>query len=317
MKIGNIDIKNNVVLAPMAGVNCTSFRLMCKKHGCGLVCSQMYEVQTIIEINDKGVNELNNFLNVRDKERPIAIQLVGSIKDNWTKAVKIIEKYADIIDLNFGCPKRKQTDKMQGAYLSTHIHQIEKIAKIVVDNATIPVTAKIRSGWDNKRINAVEVAQALKKIGISAITIHPRTKKQKYTGKADWEIIKDVKNAINIPVIGNGDISLPGHAKSMIERTGCDAVMIGREAMKNPLIFEKINTLLKTGKNPFVKHNHISLVNEFIDLYEKYETDQKINEVRDHCGWLLSGYKKAKFLSDKIRNAETIDEIKKIISDFK
>ncbi len=314
MKIKNINIENKTVLAPMAGVNCTSFRFLCRKYNVGLLFTQMYEVETIIEKHHDG--SLTEFLNIKEEESPIALQLIGSVKDDWKTAVEIAEKYVDIIDINFGCPEDEFLEKKAGSYLMKSREHIAKIAKTCVSATKKPVTAKIRSGWNNN-INALEVAKILEKEGISAISVHPRTAEEHYGGKADINIIKEIKDNVSIPVIGNGDITLPGHAKSMIERTGCDAVMIGRAAMRNPEIFEYTNFLLDNGKSKgeFSKDtkNPKKLIKGFIDFYIRYENRESLNEIKDHCIWLLHQTKGAPAAKKLIRKAKTIKEIRTII----
>jgi tRNA-dihydrouridine synthase B len=305
MKIGNLLLENRTVLAPMAGVNCTSFRIMCKKHGAGLLFTQMYSVKRIVE---KG----SALFDIRKEEFPVAIQLIGKLTDPWEDAVEIAERYADLIDINLGCIESDFLGEKSGCYLMQHPDQVAKIAKKVVAFTAKPVTAKIRSGWDNKFINAVEIAKVLEHEGISAITVHPRTRKQQYMGKADWNIIKQVKQSISIPVIGNGDITLPGHAKAMVEQTKCDAVMIGRAARDNPYIFDDINYLLETGKNrgEIIKSSRF-LIKEFIELYEKYEKNQSLNQFKDHCMWFVKGHPDAAAIKQRIKDANSIACIKR------
>lgn len=331
-KISNIYIPNNTVLAPMAGVNCTSFRLQCKKYGCGLLFTQMYKVSTIIEKynEDKTGNKLKSFLNIINNneigESPIAIQLVGSIKDNWKQCIEILNKNPikdsiNLIDINFGCPEKDIHAINSGGYLMKSPENIKIIAKICVQNSKIPITAKIRSGWDEKSINALDVSKILIKENVSAITIHPRTVLQKYGGKADWTIIKKVKNycienKINTPIIGNGDITLPGHAKAIMEQTKCDAIMIGRAAMKDPQMFERINYIIENGKNKeeYTKDskNPIKLIKEFIELYINYENRKSTNELKNHAQWLLTETKEKNIIAKKISKCNTIEEIKKL-----
>jgi tRNA-dihydrouridine synthase B len=308
MQINNIEV-GKIFLAPMAGVNCTSFRVMCKKYGASLIYTQMYEVKTIIDKNNN--NTIEEYLNIMKHESPIAIQLIGDSKDNWGKAVSIIEKYADIIDINLGCAEKEYIEKKYGSYLLQYPEDIKKIVKKCISSTTKPVTAKIRAGYD--KINVLEISKLLEKEGISAITVHPRTAVQKYGGKADWKLIKEVKQNVSIPVIGNGDITLPGHAKAMFEQTRCDAVMIGRAAMRDPEIFKKVKFILEHGKNmPEKEKDGLELIKKFIKLYLKHENRKSLNEVKDHCTWLASSTKNAPTTRSMIKNAKSINDLLEI-----
>lgn len=237
-KIGNITFKNNLVLAPMAGITTSAFRSICKQMGCGLVFSEMISDEGVIR-NNKRTHDMLKF---SDVERPIAIQIFGFNPKRMAIAAKYVETNfkPDIIDINMGCPVNKVANKKHaGAYLIKDPVVTYNIVKSVVDAVKTPVTVKIRSGWDDKHINAVEIAQAVEKAGASAITIHPRTKEQQYNGKADWNIIKQVKKTVAIPVIGNGDIKNYKDVQRMIRETSCDAVMIGQVAIGNPWFFKE------------------------------------------------------------------------------
>src|SRR3989338_7017172 len=246
MNIGNVKLKSRLILAPMAAVNCTAFRLLCKEYGAGLVYTQMIDADGLVAEKSK---LLDNYVGFSDKEHPIAAQIVGANLDNMIKAVKILEEYADIIDINLGCPDSNVLGKKAGAYFVKHPNLIKRLVKPIVESTERPVTAKIRTGWDETSINAVEVAKILEECGCKAIAVHARTRKQQYTGKADWEVIKQVKESVSIPIIGNGDVFKPGSAKAMLEQTNCDFVMIGRGTIGNPFIFSRTNYLLDHGKN--------------------------------------------------------------------
>lgn len=293
----------------MAAVNCTSFRLLCKKYGADIVYTQMYYVKKIIEAKD-----IKQLLNIKQEERPITIQLIGSLNDPWEDAVKIIEPFADIIDINFGCPESEALDKRAGSYLLNQPEQMKKIVQKVIKSTSKPISAKIRSGWAKN--NAIDLATMLEKEGISAIAIHPRIKKQKYTGKSDWKTIAKLKQILKIPVYGNGDIEVAGHAKAMFEQTKCDGIMIGRSIMKNPSLFQEIKTLFKTDKNTTNKISKSQLMKEFIEIYEKTEIKQSLHQVQDHCCWLASDLPNSKELKTKIRECTSIEKIKEIIKLF-
>ena len=238
-KIGNVEIANQVVLAPMAGISNSSFRRICKEMGCGLIYAEMVSDKAIMYGNKKTID----MLYMTDFERPISQQIFGTDVSSFVIAAKYIcsNMHPDIIDINMGCPVPKVALRAQaGSALLKSPSKIYDIVKAVVDAVDVPVTVKIRSGWDSNHINAVEVAKVIEKAGASAICVHPRTRSQGYRGEADWSIIKAVKDNVNIPVIGNGDIKIPEDAKRMLDETGCDAIMIGRGVLGNPWLIEQI-----------------------------------------------------------------------------
>ena len=246
-KIGNIKMKNEVVLAPMAGVCNSAFRRIIKEMGCGLLYAEMVSDKALVYNNEK----TKEMLYMTEEERPIAQQIFGSDKKSFVEAAKMVikEMSPDIIDINMGCPVPKVALRAQaGAALLKDPEKVYEIVKSVVEAVDVPVTVKIRSGWDHNSINAVEIAKVCEKAGASAITVHPRTRSQGYQGLADWSIIKKVKESVNIPVIGNGDIISAKDAKKMIDQTGCDAVMIGRGVLGNPFLIKQVLTYLKTGE---------------------------------------------------------------------
>src|SRR5574344_1739256 len=242
-KIGNVEIDNQIVLAPMAGICDSAFRSIIKEMGCGLIEAEMVSDKAIMYGSSKTID----MLYMEEKERPISQQIFGSDVDSFVKAAKYIceNMHPDIIDINMGCPVPKVALKSQaGSALLKSPDKIYEIVKAVKEAVSVPVTVKIRSGWDENHINAVEVAKICEKAGASAITIHGRTRSQGYSGKANWNIIKEVKENVSIPVIGNGDVTSCYKAKEMLDTTGCDAVMIGRGCLGNPwLIKECVNYL--------------------------------------------------------------------------
>ena len=236
MKIGNVEIKNNVFLAPMAGITDLAYRSICKEFGAGLVYTEMISAKGIY-YNDEKTKLLTQ---IDEKERPVAIQIFGSDADIMANVAKRMSEKADIIDINMGCPAPKVIKNDDGSKLMLNPVLIDEITYKVVKSSTVPVTVKIRKGWNDENVNAVEIAKILEKNGVSAVAVHGRTREQFYSGIADWDIIKKVKESVNIPVIGNGDIIDIDSANKMIEYTGCDAIMVGRAALGKPWIFKEI-----------------------------------------------------------------------------
>ena len=317
-KIGNIEIKNQIVFAPMAGVSNISYRTIIKEMGAGLIYSEMISTMGII-YNGKKTIDLINF---NEKERPISIQIFGNDKESFIKAAKFIEEnyHPDIIDINVGCPVPKVAVKSQaGSALLKDPNKIYEIVKSVVEETNTPITVKIRSGWDEKNINAVEVAKKIEEAGASAIAIHARTRSQGYSGKADWSIIKQVKQAVKIPVIGNGDITSPELAKKMIDETGCDAIMIGRATLGNPWIIKECVHYLETGEilpKPTDKEK-IKMIETHYNLLKKYTNEkQALLEIRTHALWYLKGIPGTKEIKNKIVTAKTEEEFLKILNEL-
>ena len=309
-KIGNVEISNQIVLAPMAGICNSAFRRICKEMGCGLVYAEMVSDKAITFKNKKTLD----MLYMTEYERPLAQQIFGSDKDSFVESAKYIYEtmHPDIIDINMGCPVPKVAVRSQaGAALLLHPEKIYDIVKSVVDTVPIPVTVKIRSGWDSEHINAVEVAKVVEKAGASAICVHPRTRKQGYSGKADWSIIKAVKEAVSIPVIGNGDVKTPDDFKRMLDETGCDAVMIGRGILGNPWLIKNI-LLFLAGKDMIdvsIK-DRIDICLKHLE-YLKNLKNEKLAclEIRSHIGWYFKGIKNANVLKNKVYQCDNIHDI--------
>ncbi|NLA33675.1 MAG: tRNA dihydrouridine synthase DusB [Tenericutes bacterium] len=318
-KIGNVVIENQIVLAPMAGIGNSSFRRIIKEMGCGLIFAEMVNDKALFYKNKKTIDMLyaTNF------ERPIVQQIFGSDEESFIKAAEFIYNYMkpDIIDINIGCPVPKVAIKAQaGAALLKDVNKIEKIVRAVIQTVPIPVTVKIRSGWDFKNINAIEVAKAVEKAGASAITVHPRTRSQGYSGIADWSIIKEVKANVKIPVIGNGDIVDIFSAKAILDETGCDAIMIGRGVLGNPWLIRDIIAYLKEG-TILPKVSDIEKIN-MIFKHMTYLSEQKsekitVLEMRNHIAWYLKGLKKANEIKMKVYQEKTINGIMNILNDYK
>lgn len=317
-KIGNIEIKNRIVLAPMAGISNTSYRKIIKEMGAGLIYAEMVSDKAICFSNEKTFD----LLKMDEKERPIAQQIFGSDKESFVKAAKIVEEsmHPDIIDINMGCPVPKVAVRAQaGSALLKNPEKVYEIVAAVVETVNVPVTVKIRSGWDEKHINAVEIAKVCEKAGASAITVHGRTRAQGYSGTADWNIIKQVKESVNIPVIGNGDVTSCYKAKEMLEFTNCDAVMIGRGVLGNPWLIRECVEYLDNGKEPeevdflekveMMKRHYELLVN---DKSEK----QALLEIRSHIIWYLKGMPNNKEIKNKVCQSKTTEEMFNIIKEY-
>ncbi len=314
-KIGNLKIKNRIVFAPMAGISNISYRHIIKEMGAGLIYSEMVSIMGI-SYNSKKTIEL---LKIKNKERPINIQIFGSDVKSFIDAAKYIEKNIkpDLIDINMGCPVPKVALRSQaGSALLKDLNKIYEIVKNVVENISIPVTVKIRSGWDENNINAVEVAKICEKAGASAICIHPRTRTQGYSGLSDWSIIKQVKDSVRIPVIGNGDIKTIYDAKNMLESTGCDAVMIGRETLGNPWFIKECVEYIehnKTIKKPTNKDKINMIKKHYKLLKENTSEKQALLEIRSHALWYIKGIPNNKHIKDLITKIKTEKELFNIL----
>ena len=318
-KIGNVEIKNRIVLAPMAGISNTSYRKIIKEMGAGLIYAEMVSDKAIMYANLKTFD----LLKMSEEERPIAQQIFGSDIDSFVIAAKKIEEvmHPDIIDINMGCPVPKVAIRAQaGSALLKDPDKIYEIVKAVVDSVSVPVTVKIRSGWDEKHINAIEVAKKCEAAGAKAITIHARTRAQGYSGKADWNIIKQVKEAVSIPVIGNGDVTSPELAKKMLDETNCDAVMIGRGVLGNPWLIRECVEYLETGKVT-TKVSFLDKVDMMKRHYELLIQDKNekaaLLEIRSHIIWYLKGMPKSKEIKNLICQSKSSEEMFKIIEDYK
>ena len=316
--IGKVKIKNQVVLAPMAGICNSAYRKICKEMGCGLVYAEMVSDKAITFSNKKTLD----MLYMEEEERPLTQQIFGSDKDSFVEAAKYIYENMkpDIIDINMGCPVPKVAVRAQaGSALLKNLDKIYEIVKAVVESVPIPVTVKIRSGWDNNHINAVEVAKIIEKAGASAICVHPRTRSQGYSGKADWNIIKQVKEVVSIPVIGNGDIKTPEDAKNMLESTGCDAVMIGRGVLGNPWLIK--NTINYLENKPLIDvsvSDRVDMCLKHLSYLEKLKNEKlACLEIRNHIGWYFKGIKSANELKNKVYQTTSIRDIILLLSEFK
>ena len=316
--IGNVKIDNRIVLAPMAGISNSAYRRICKEMGCGLVYAEMVSDKAITFENKKTID----MLYMTDYERPISQQIFGCDVDSFVYAAKYIEDnmHPDIIDINMGCPVPKVAVRAQaGSALLKNPKKIYEIVYAVVSAVSVPVTVKIRSGWDNNHINAIEVAKVIEKAGASAICVHPRTRSQGYSGKADWSIIKEVKNAVSIPVIGNGDIKRPEDVKRMLDETGCDAVMIGRGVLGNPwLIRNSINYLEGKPLISISLKDRVDMCLKHLEYLKELKNDKlACLEIRNHISWYFKGIKGCNELKNKVYQTTNIRDIISLLNEFK
>ena len=315
LKIGNVELENNLILAPMAGVTNQPFRIICKEFGAGLVCTEMASSRAIFH-NDIKTRRL---LNVQGEKRPISMQIFGSDEETISYAAKYISKMADIVDINMGCPAPKVVKNGDGSKLLLDLEKAEKIIKAVVNNSTVPVTLKFRKGWDKEHIVAVEIAKIAEDAGVSAITIHGRTRSEFYSGKSDLEIIKQVKQAVKIPVIGNGDIVDEESALEMFEKTGVDGIMIGRGSFGNPWIFKRIKYFLETGiKLPEpTNQEKLETIKKHIDLAVQEKGEEiAVKELRKHISWYTKNLKNSSEFRNEINKIELKEELTTKIEEY-
>lgn len=315
-KIGNIEIKNQVVLAPMAGICNNAYRRIIKEMGCGLITAEMVSDKAISYGNEKTLE----MLYMTEEERPIAQQIFGSDKESFVTAAKYIYEnmHPDIIDINMGCPVPKVAQRAQaGSALLKDPNKVYEIVKAVSSCVPIPVTVKIRSGWDSNSINAVEIAKIVEKAGASAITVHPRTRAQGYMGHSDWSVIKQVKESVSIPVIGNGDITSCFDAKQMLEETGCDAIMIGRGVLGNPWLIKECVDYLENGILPkeISKSEKIEMIKKHMNYLIQIKPEKvALLEIRTHAAWYLKGIPGASKIKNELFKTTSLAQFMNVIN---
>lgn len=309
LRIGDVTLENNVILAPMAGVTDLPFRILCKEQGAGLICMEMVSAKAIYYHN----RNTEQLLEIHPQEMPVSLQLFGSDPDIISEMAKRIEERPfAILDLNMGCPVPKVVNNGEGSALMKDPRLVEEILTKLVKAIRKPVTVKIRKGFDEEHVNAVEIARIAESCGVAAVAVHGRTRAQYYSGQADWDIIAAVKAAVKIPVIGNGDVTSPQAAEAMIRHTGCDGVMIGRAAQGNPWIFREVARYLETGTA--VPRPSAQEMKETVRRHAALQLEYKgeytaVREMRKHLAWYTAGYPHSAHFRQMINTMETMEEL--------
>lgn len=316
MKIGNVQLDNEVFLSPMAGVTDLPFRTICKEKGCGMLYTEMINAKALC-YDDENTKKM---LNLEDDGHPVAVQIFGSDPEYMGKAASIMNQYTnDILDINMGCPAPKVIKNGDGSALMRNPKLAAEVLTAVVKNSKKPVTLKIRKGWDDNSVNAVEIAKIAEECGISALAIHGRTREQFYSGKADWDIIAEIKQSINIPVIGNGDVFDVQDAVNMLEKTKCDAIMIGRGSQGNPWIFNRINHYMKTGEvlpEPTLEEKISTAIKHMNLAVAEHGEYVAVREMRKHIGWYLKGLKNSAKYRDQINKITDYKEVISMLEEY-
>lgn len=316
MRIGNVQLENEVFLSPMAGVTDLPFRTICKEKGCGMLYTEMINAKALC-YDDENTKKM---LKMEKDEHPVAVQIFGSDPEFMGKAASIMNRYPnEILDINMGCPAPKVVKNGDGSALMRNPKLAAEVLSAVVKNSEKPVTLKIRKGWDDDCINAVEIAKIAEECGISALAIHGRTREQFYSGKADWDIISEIKQAINIPVIGNGDVFEVQDAVNMLEKTKCDAIMIGRGSQGNPWIFKRINHYMKTGEvlpEPTLEEKITTAIKHMNLAVAEHGEYVAVREMRKHIGWYLKGLKNSAKYRDQINKITDYKEVIVMLEEY-
>ncbi|MBR2703974.1 MAG: tRNA dihydrouridine synthase DusB [Clostridia bacterium] len=313
LKIGNVELNNNILLAPLAGITDRAFRLICEKYNPGLVCTEMISAKGLY-YDDKKTEQL---LNMKDEKRPIAVQIFGSDVESMGYAAEYVSKYADIIDINMGCPAPKVVKNGDGSKLLLDLEKARAIIEEVVKRATVPVTVKFRKGWDVNNIVAVEMAKICEEAGASAITIHGRTRSEFYSGTADWDIIRKVKESVSIPVIGNGDVKSAEDVKRMFDETHVDGIMIGRGTLGNPWIFKQIEDELNGKEFSISNQEKLDIILEHLNyMLEDKPERVAVVEMRKHISWYIKNTKDASKVRDYINQITDKDELIKTLTEY-
>ncbi len=308
INIGNVKLNNNVFLAPMAGISDLPFRVLCKEKGAGLVYTEMISSKGMF-YNDKKTKKI---MEIAEKERPVAVQIFGSDPQIMGQIAKEVSKEADIIDINMGCPAPKVVKNGEGSRLLLDLEKIDQITKAVVENSEVPVTIKIRIGWDREHVVATEVAKIAEKNGVSAITVHGRTRSEFFSGDVDFDVIRKVKEAVSIPVIGNGNIVDGKSAEEMFEKTGCDAIMIGRASNGNIWIFDEVIRYLESGEivEKPSKEEILSTILRHLDMLKDIKGERTaVLEMRKQIAWYIKGFPNSSKIRNEINKIEDFQEL--------